>query len=71
MLSTSPVSNLVPNIGPRARRVRLLSGVVGFAIALAASLPLILTGQPRGWRLLVALPLLLGFLGVFQARGKT
>jgi len=71
-MSTSTRSTeTVPNIGPQARRVRLLSGLVGFGIALVVVVVLITTGSSRWWRLLLFLPLLLGFLGVFQARGKT
>lgn len=61
----------IPNIGPGQRRQRFAGGVlalVGAAVLLAL---LIFTGVPRAARLLVALPLWAGTLGVLQAKEKT
>lgn len=59
------------NIGPRGRRVRLLTAVpmlaiVGVALALPA-----FRGLPIAWRLLLFLPLAAAFLGILQARAGT
>ena len=61
----------IPNIGPEQRRIRLVSGLVGYGIVLLAGAGLLLGGAPRVWRLLLIFPLLLGQLGVQQAREKT
>jgi hypothetical protein len=64
-------TNLVPNIGPGGRRRRLAGGVVGLLAAAFLLAALIVFGAPRAWRLLVALPVWAGALGVLQHRGKT
>lgn len=61
----------VPNIGPRERRRRLISGIVMFAIAAAAGLALALAGVDRWWGLALILPLLGSAEGFWQAREKT
>jgi hypothetical protein len=66
-----PVEVCVANIGPRARRLRALIGVVGFALALAATGALLAL---RVWwpaRLATLLPFFVGTSGFFQAREKT
>ena len=61
----------VPNIGTRQRRARLVGGVLGL-VGAAALLVVLLVGEaPRAARLLVALPVWAGTLGVFQAKGRT
>lgn len=61
----------LPNIGPRQRRVRLTSGVVGIAAGVIGLVALIAFDAPRMWRLLLFFPFGLGALGVLQYRGKT
>lgn len=62
---------LQPNIGPRQRRRRLVVGVVALLAAAALLAWLVLSGASRGWRLLIAIPVWLGALGVLQHRDKT
>lgn len=61
----------IANISPRARRKRLVGGLIQLAITLAILAVLIATGADRLWRL----PLLLLFWGAatgfFQWRDKT
>jgi hypothetical protein len=61
----------VPNIGPAGRRRRLLTGVVMLTAAAAGAVWLVAADMPRPWRLMLALPILLGLLGVLQARDRT
>ena len=61
----------IPNIGPRGRQRRLRLGLLGLGAAAIAAIALLVLGVPRGWRVLLSLPLWLGALGVFQARDKT
>ena len=61
----------VPNIGPRGRRMRLLFGVVAFAVGAGVLAALAWSGAPRAWRLLLLLPFTLAGTGYFQAREKT
>lgn len=60
-----------PNIGPQQRRQRLTGGVLALAGAALLLLVLLAVGAPRGARILVALPVWAGALGVYQARAKT
>ncbi len=60
-----------PNIGPRQRRQRLIGGVVAWFAAGILLLVLVAVGAPRVARVLVALPVWAGALGVYQARAKT
>jgi hypothetical protein len=61
----------VPNIGAAQRRQRFTGGLLALAGAAALLVVLLLTGTPRVFRLIVALPLWPGVLGVLQAREKT
>ena len=61
----------VPNIGSRERRRRLVGGTLALVGSAALLWILVLTGAPRWGRLLVALPLWSGVLGLLQAREKT
>ena len=61
----------IPNIGPRQRRQRLIGGVFALVAAAALLVALLLTGAPLVARLLVAIPLWGGALGVLQAKEKT
>jgi hypothetical protein len=55
----------------RQRRARLVGGVLGL-VAAAALLVVLLAGEaPRVARLLLALPVWAGTLGVFQAKART
>ena len=64
---TEYVGNLVA-AGVRRRRV---GGFVGLAIAIALFVPLLLTGAPRAWRLVLFLPFMMSATGFSQARAKT
>ena len=61
----------VANIGTAGRRMRLVFGVVTLVGAVGLWIGLVHYGADRWWRLAVFLPLLLGGIGVFQARGRT
>jgi len=61
-----------PNIGPRQRRHRLLTGAVALLVATAAATVLAAVGASTIVRALVVLPLLyFAALGFFQHREKT
>lgn len=64
-------SGCVSNISPAERRRRLLSGMIGLAIALAVLAVLLVSGADRLWRL----PLFLLFwgagIGYFQWQDRT
>jgi len=59
------------NIGPKQRRLRLMSGVVFLAISAAIEAGLVLGGAPRLARLGLFLPLFAAGVGYFQWREKT
>jgi len=59
------------NIGPKERRKRMIFGAAFLIIAGLAAAALITSGVPRGWRLLLVLPLWAAALGLFQAREST
>lgn len=60
------------NIGPKQRRMRAASGVVGLAIAMALAVGLAFTDLAVGWRAAaVFVPVYGGLLGILQARAKT
>ena len=61
----------VANIGPRGRRQRMMSGVVGLVVGVGGAVALVLLDTARPWRLAVFVPFLAGAVGVFQARAKT
>jgi len=61
----------VANIGTGGRRMRLVFGVVTLVLAVGLSIGLVLFEADRWWRLTVFLPLLLGAIGIFQARART
>lgn len=61
----------VPNLGPRQQRIRLMVGIVGMVIALAAATALRVVDAPAWARLGLLLPLWGAGLGFFQAREKT
>ena len=61
----------VPNIGPRERRKRLWAGLVHFCIATSALFIMMAYGVPRGYRLLLFLPLWGVGAGLFQYLEKT
>lgn len=56
------------NIGPAEIARRRRSGIVGFAVAAALAVGLLLVGAAPVMRLIVAAPLFLGILGFVQAR---
>jgi hypothetical protein len=59
------------NIGPKQRRLRLLSGVAFIAISAAIGAGLVMGGAPRLARLGLFLPLFAAGVGYFQWREKT
>lgn len=61
----------IPNIGPRERRKRLVSGLIMLALSLIILIALVAAGVDRWWRLLLFLPLWGGATGLFQARERT
>ena len=61
----------IANIGPRERRKRMVSGVVGIVAGLAVGALLVASGGERWTRLVLLLPFWMGGLGVFQAQGHT
>lgn len=65
------MNELVPNIGPRERRTRLTLGIAALVVGVGLVALLVVTGAPRAWRLLAALPFWGAALGYFQARDKT
>jgi hypothetical protein len=62
---------VIPNIGPRGQRQRLVFGLTFWTVAVALTAGLFILGAPRWSRAIVFLPLWLAGLGVFQAQAKT
>jgi hypothetical protein len=60
-----------PNIGPKERQKRLISGIVLVTIGLAITAILMIFRVAWWYRLPVMVPYYLGALGIFQAREKT
>lgn len=58
---------LVCNIGPGERRQRMIFGVVIIQLSILAWALLLAFGLDQLWRLLLMLPLWLGFMGIAQA----
>lgn len=67
----SPGTEHVANIGPRARRQRLLVGVLFFVASGAIGAGLVASHVHPAWRLSLVLPLFVAALGLFQALGRT
>ena len=61
----------IPNIGPRQRRLRLISGLVMAALAALAAAALLATGTSRAWRVLLIVPIGAAAVGLFQVQAKT
>jgi hypothetical protein len=61
----------VANIGPRECRKRLTFGIAMLSMSMVIAAVLVATGVPRGWRVLLFLPLWAAALGVLQAREST
>ncbi|MEM6993906.1 MAG: hypothetical protein AAF721_25560 [Myxococcota bacterium] len=60
------------NIGPKQRRVRAISGVVGLAIAAGLAVFLARADVGAAWRAAaIFVPVYGGLLGLLQARAKT
>lgn len=66
-----PAEVCIPNIGPRERRRRLLSGVVLFAVGVGLLGAFALFGVGYLWGLTLFIPFWGGAIGFFQARDKT
>ena len=58
---------LVCNIGPGERRQRLIFGVVLIQLSIVAWALLLAFALDQAWRLLLLIPLWLGFMGIGQA----
>ncbi len=61
----------VENIGERGARRRRRGAIVWLVITVIGFAILLITGAPRWWRLLLAVPIGLAAAGVLQARAKT
>jgi hypothetical protein len=59
------------NIGPRARRKRLMAGIAALTVGIGVGVGLVSTGADRWGRLGLFFPFWMGALGVFQAQEKT
>jgi hypothetical protein len=66
-----PDNSNVINIGPAERGKRAIIGVVGFGVAIAIVAWLRIAAVNPTWRLLAFPFLLVGALGLLQAREKT
>ena len=64
-------SACIPNIGPHERWRRLRIGYASLASAIVITTALLLLDMPRGWRLLVFLPLALAAFCFLEVRAKT
>jgi hypothetical protein len=58
------------NIGPAEIGRRRRSGILGIGAAAVLGAGLVATGAPDAWRLVVAMPLMVGLLGLLQARNR-
>lgn len=61
----------IPNIGPKERRKRLISGLALLATTVVIAAFMTASDIPRGWRVPLSLPFWAAALGVFQARDRT
>lgn len=61
----------IANIGPQARKKRLIFGVVLLGTSVVIAAVLVAVGVHRLWRLALSLPLWAAAVGYFQAREKT
>jgi hypothetical protein len=61
----------VPNLGPRQRRLRVVFGCVGLAVAIGLGAALFALEAPRWTRAALLLPSWGAALGFLQAREKT
>jgi hypothetical protein len=65
------MATIARNIGPRARRARLIGGLVLLALTVAGAAVLVLGGFDRGARLALLAPLFGAAVGLLQARDHT
>lgn len=61
----------IPNIGARERRRRALGSIPMMIVAVGLGAYMVLEDWDPAYRLLLALPLWLSLLGLFQAKEKT
>lgn len=61
----------VPNIGPRQRRIRRLTGAASIVLGAALLAALLILDAPRLLRLTLVIPFWIGVLGILQDREKT
>ena len=59
------------NLGPRQIQRRFRLGLIGSLLSIVVLLALLALDAPRLWRWILLLPLMITFLGFFQAREKT
>jgi len=59
------------NIGPKQRRLRMVSGVAILGVTVGLIAAAALTEAPLWMRLGIFLPAVVGMIGVLQAREKT
>lgn len=71
MTSHAEAQVCIANIGPKQRRLRMVSGIASFSIAVIAFVLLEHFGASRWARLGLLLPLWSAAIGVLQAREKT
>ena len=61
----------IANIGPRGQQRRLILAIMALVTAALLGGVLFGLGAPRGWRLVLFLPLWIAGVGFFQSRDKT
>ncbi|HEX7587202.1 MAG TPA: hypothetical protein VF478_02710 [Anaerolineae bacterium] len=69
-VSTEPIVCFT-NIGPQQQRIRMVFGLVAFAVGIGIAALLFLIDASVWWRLLVFFPFAGAGMGYFQARDKT
>ena len=63
--------NCVMNIGPKEQAKRVKSGWIMLLVSAAIAGGLLIMQAPRWWGAVLFAPLLMAWLGFFQAREKT
>ncbi|RMG85400.1 MAG: hypothetical protein D6712_09540 [Chloroflexi bacterium] len=71
LLDSTPIIANLSNIGTKEQAKRRHMGVITLAVAFALAAVLILSNAAWWVRLVIFLPLIGGFVGLFQAHEKT